>query len=92
MIKSGETGQFAGRRPPASGGSNPKLAMPVETPFEINGREHAARLLGFSQEGGWLATTHRPSVGSLVRIGRVSARVVDHFQDGVAIQFLDIEH
>lgn len=79
-------------RSSAVSGSNPKLAMPAETPFEINGREHAAKLLGFSRQGGWLATNHKPSVGSLIRIGRVSARVVDHFQDGVAIQFLDIEH
>jgi hypothetical protein len=69
----------------------PVTAPPAETPFEINGEERAARLLDLSRRGGRLATNHKPSVGSLIRIGRITARVVDHFEDGVAIEFVDIE-
>ena len=68
------------------------MTVPLaETPFEIDGREHAARLFNLSLGGGKLATRHKPSIGSLIRIGRITARVVDHFQDGVAIDFVDIE-
>jgi hypothetical protein len=62
-----------------------------EIPFQIDGQEHAARLFKLSWHGAKLATDHKPPVGSLIRIGRVSARVVDHFQNGVAIEFVDIE-
>ncbi|HKU93794.1 MAG TPA: hypothetical protein VJR58_00880 [Vineibacter sp.] len=93
MIKSNETGsrQFENRDPRTNSESNPKHTVLAETPFEINGQEHNAQLLGFSQQGGWLATSHKPSVGSLIRIGRIAARVVDHFQDGVAIEVLGID-
>jgi len=63
----------------------------AETPFEIDGQEYAARLISLSLGGGRLATDHKPPVGSLIRIGRVSARVVDHFQDGIEVEFVDIE-
>ena len=69
----------------------PFTASRAETPFEVDGQEHAARLLNLSPGGGRLATNHKPSVGSSIRIGRITARVVDHFQHGVAIEFVDIE-
>src|SRR4029450_9925962 len=76
------------RNPHATSKSNMKGV--TETPFETNGQEHIARLLHLSRRGGRLATKHKPSVGSLIRICRITAQVVDHFQDGVAIKFVDI--
>ena len=88
-----ELRQLAGHNPHTTSGRNPILVAspPTETPFEIDGQEHAARLFNLSLGGGKLATDHKPSVGSLIRIGRITARVADHFQDGIAIEFVDIE-
>lgn len=60
-------------------------------PFEIDGQEHAARLFRLSLGGGLLATDFKPSVGALIQIGRITARIADHFQDGIAVEFVEIE-
>jgi hypothetical protein len=68
------------------------MTVPLaQTPFEIDGQEHPASLFNLSLGGGRLVTDHKPSVGSLIRIGRITARVVDHLQDGVAVEFLDVD-
>ncbi len=88
-----ELREIAGRSPIASNKSKPTpVTGPLaETPFEIDGQEHAAELLSLSLGGGRLATDHEPPIGSLIRIGRIIARVVDHLPDGIAIEFVDIE-
>ena len=88
-----ELGPASGHTFPAPSGSkaNVAIAAPAEMAFEIDGEEYVARLFNLSLEGGRLATSYKPPVGSLIRIGRITARVVRHFQDGVAVELVDIE-
>src|SRR5262245_21491564 len=88
-----ELREVVGRSRPNTYRGNPSLMIvpSAETPFEIDGQEHPARLFNLSARGGSLATDHKPAVGSLIRIGRITARVVAHFDDGIAFDFEDIE-
>ena len=52
-----------------------------------NGRERPARILDVSLSGAGLAVELKPPVGSPVTIGRTTARVVRHFEGGIAVEF-----
>jgi hypothetical protein len=41
-----------------------------------------------SLSGAALATPMRPPLGSPIRLGRIGARVVRHFEDGIGIEFM----
>jgi PilZ domain len=53
-----------------------------------DGSTHSVRVIDMSLSGAALATTLRPPLGSPVRLGRLGARVIRHFDDGVGIEFL----
>lgn len=53
-----------------------------------DGTTHSVRVIDMSLSGAALATTLRPPLGSPVRLGRLGARVVRHFDDGIGIEFL----
>ena len=53
-----------------------------------DGTAHPVRVIDMSLSGAALATTLRPPLGSPVRLGRLGARVVRHFDDGVGIEFM----
>jgi hypothetical protein len=55
-----------------------------------NGATHAVRVIDMSLSGAAIATALRPAVGSTVRLGRLGARVVRHFEDGIGIEFMRI--
>jgi hypothetical protein len=63
---------------------------PVAISFEVDGQVHSGTLIEFSEQGARLASDHKPEVGSKLRVGRLIARVIDRFQDSIAIEFLDI--
>jgi hypothetical protein len=69
----------------------PVIAAAASIPVATNGQEFVARAVNLSSEGGRLLTSCKPSVGSLIRIGRMTASVVDHFRGGIVIRFVDIE-
>lgn len=52
------------------------------------GREQPCDLIDISLSGAGLRSPVRPSVGSPVAVGRMKARVVRHFEDGFAVEFL----
>ncbi|MFO1132605.1 MAG: PilZ domain-containing protein [Hyphomicrobiales bacterium] len=52
------------------------------------GREQPCELIDISLSGAGLRSPVRPSVGSPVAVGRMKARVVRHFEDGFAVEFL----
>jgi PilZ domain len=52
-----------------------------------NGREYPAHVVDVSLSGAALSVGHKPPVGSAVTVGRTAARVVRHFQDGIAVEF-----
>jgi len=50
--------------------------------------EVGGRLLDISLSGAAVAVPHRPPIGTLVTIGSTPARVVRHFEGGIAVEFL----
>ncbi len=52
------------------------------------GREQACEVIDISLSGAGLRARMKPSIGSPVTLGRMKGRVVRHFQDGFAIEFL----
>jgi hypothetical protein len=53
-----------------------------------DGTTHSVRIIDMSLSGAALSTALRPPLGSPVRLGRLGARVVRHFEDGVGIEFM----
>lgn len=53
-----------------------------------NGRELQVRLIDISLSGAALAMDKKPPLGTGLVIGKTPAKVVRHFQDGVAVEFL----
>jgi PilZ domain-containing protein len=52
-----------------------------------SGREFPAHLVDVSLSGAALSVAHKPPIGAAVTVGRTPARVVRHFQDGIAVEF-----
>jgi hypothetical protein len=53
-----------------------------------NGESVACVVRDISLSGAALLTSLRPAVNSIVYIGRMKGRVVRHFEDGIAIEFI----
>jgi hypothetical protein len=47
-------------------------------------------VIDMSLSGAGLATKMRPPLGTRVHLGKLGARVVRHFEDGIAIEFMRI--
>jgi hypothetical protein len=52
-----------------------------------DGRDYQARIVDLSLSGAALAIEVRPPIGSPVMVGKLRARVVRHFDDGIALEF-----
>jgi len=55
-----------------------------------DGTSHGCRVIDMSLSGAGLATNLRPPLGTRVHLGKLGARVVRHFEDGIAIEFMRI--
>jgi hypothetical protein len=53
-----------------------------------DGTAHSVRVIDMSLSGAAIATSLKPPLGSPVRLGRLGARVVRHFDDGIGIEFM----
>lgn len=53
-----------------------------------DGTAQACRVIDMSLSGAALSTNLRPALGSPIRLGRLGARVVRHFDDGIGIEFM----
>ena len=53
-----------------------------------DGTAQTCRVIDMSLSGAALATAVRPPLGSAVKLGRLGARVVRHFDDGIGIEFM----
>jgi hypothetical protein len=62
---------------------NPATTLKVES-----GREMPVRLIDVSLSGAALSVDIRPPLGASVTVGRTAAKVVRHFQGGVAVEFM----
>ena len=56
-----------------------------------DGRTYACRVIDMSISGAAVAIQVRPALGTEITLGRMRARVVRHFSDGVAVQFSDVQ-
>jgi hypothetical protein len=56
-----------------------------------DGRKYPCRLIDLSLSGAAIGIESRPPLGSAVRLGIKPARVVRHFDDGVALEFLTLQ-
>src|SRR3569832_1648878 len=52
-----------------------------------DGRRYNCKIIDISLSGAAIALAVRPAMGTPVTLGRMRARVVRHFQDGVAVEF-----
>ena len=52
-----------------------------------DGRDYQARVVDISLSGTAVAIEVRPPIGSPVMVGKLRARVVRHFDDGIAVEF-----
>ncbi|MGA7152784.1 MAG: PilZ domain-containing protein, partial [Pseudolabrys sp.] len=59
-----------------------------------NGTNVACRVIDLSQSGAAIGISPdlRPAVGVVVTIGKTQGRVVRHIEDGVAIEFMRLQH
>jgi hypothetical protein len=55
-----------------------------------DGTTQTCRVIDMSLSGAALATAVRPPLGSAVKLGRLGARVVRHFDDGIGIEFMRV--
>lgn len=55
-----------------------------------DGTSHTVRVIDMSLSGAAISTSLRPPIGSPVRLGRLGARIVRHFDDGVGIEFMRV--
>jgi hypothetical protein len=57
-----------------------------------NGLNIGCRVIDISQSGAAVATEERPDIGSPITIGKTAGRVVRHLEDGIAIEFIRLQH
>ena len=55
-----------------------------------DGTSQDCLVIDMSLSGAGLSTTLRPPLGTRVHLGKLGARVVRHFEDGIAIEFMRI--
>jgi hypothetical protein len=53
-----------------------------------NGRQEQCEVLCITFQGVVLSTTQRPTLGEMVRVGRLYGRVVRYFLEGVGVEFI----
>jgi hypothetical protein len=56
-----------------------------------DGRKYPCRIIDLSLSGAALSVAVKPSLGTPVRLGVKQGRVVRHFEDGVAVEFLTLQ-
>jgi len=67
---------------------------PRDTNTELtleDGTRYTCRIMDLSLSGAAVDVEMRPSIGTAVRLGNMRGRVVRHFVEGVAIEFLSIQ-
>ena len=68
--------------------------MPRNTTSELtldDGTVHICRIMDLSLSGAAVDIEIRPTIGTPVRLGNMRGRVIRHFMEGVAIEFLSLQ-
>jgi hypothetical protein len=56
-----------------------------------NGDVHNCRVIDVSLSGASVACTVKPPIGTMIILGRMRGRVVRHHEQGIAIQFVELQ-
>lgn len=56
-----------------------------------DGRRYNCKIIDISLSGAAIELSVRPAIGTPVTLGRMRAKVVRHFQDGVAVEFVSAQ-
>jgi hypothetical protein len=56
-----------------------------------DGRRYNCKIIDISLSGAAIETDVRPAMGTPVTLGRMRARVVRHFDDGIAVEFASVQ-
>jgi hypothetical protein len=57
-----------------------------------NGVRVTCRVIDISQSGAGIASNQRPTLGSLVTLGKTAARVARYIDEGFAVEFIRLQH
>ena len=57
-----------------------------------DGRSYKCRIVDVSLSGAFLKTDVRPEIGISIAIGKMRARVVRHTEDGIAVEFANVQN
>lgn len=57
-----------------------------------DGRQYQCRILDLSLSGASLRTEVKPEIGVSIDIGKMRARVVRHTEEGIAVEFANIQN
>ena len=69
--------------------SDDTISYPSTLAFRrTNGREERCEIACITLQGVVLVTTQRPTLGELVRLGRLYGRVVRYFVEGIGVEFV----
>jgi hypothetical protein len=55
-----------------------------------DGTQTPSRVIDMSLSGAAVAVATRPPIGTVVRLGRLRARVVRHFDEGIGVEFMRV--
>jgi hypothetical protein len=56
-----------------------------------NGDVHPCRVIDVSLSGASVDCTIKPPIGTMVILGRMRGRVVRHHEQGIALQFVELQ-
>lgn len=80
-------GEFAERRHERIAPSNVAQSLTL-----ADGIVLSCHIIDVSLSGASLATPARPSIGAEVKLGKLAAKVMRHHNEGIGIQFVDVQH
>ncbi|GGE83861.1 PilZ domain-containing protein [Stappia taiwanensis] len=65
---------------------------PVTQIVLADGRSYRCRIVDVSLSGASLKAEVKPEIGMSIQLGKMRARVVRHFEDGIAVEFAHIQN
>lgn len=65
---------------------------PVTQIVLADGRSYSCRIVDVSLSGASLKVEVKPEIGMSIQLGKMRARVVRHFEDGIAVEFAHIQN
>ncbi len=87
LINRQHLGDFAERRHDRMKPQNATQSLTL-----VEGLTISCQVVDFSLSGAFIATPARPEIGTEITLGNVRCKVVRHRAEGIAVQFIDVQH